>query len=263
MLCRQRITVVVPARNEARLIGRVLTTMPPFVDEVVVVDDGSEDDTAKAAQRHGDHRLQLVRHGVPLGVGAALRSGYHAAFSRGADVVAVMAGDAQMAPEDLRGVLAPVLEGRVGYAKGNRFTHPAVRHMPVLRRWGSRALSAATRVVTGLPVDDTQCGYTAMSRSAHGRVPWSRVWSGYGYPNDLLAWFALQDVGVCDVTVRPVYGDETSGLRWRHATLTIPLLLVRAGLRRLTRFLGPPRARSLRATPIGDRESAISRTWTE
>lgn len=234
MLFRQRIAVVVPARDEAAHIARVLRTMPTYVDVVVVVDDGSGDETAALAKAHGGHRLRLVRHARSRGVGAALASGYGAAFEAGADVVAVMAGDGQMDPTDLRALLAPVLVGDAGYAKGNRLGHQDLPAMPRHRRWGNRVLSALTRLATGLSVGDSQCGYTAISRAAFQRVPWRRVWPGYGYPNDLLGWLALRDVAVRDVCVRPVYGDEQSGIRLRHALLTIPLLLARIALRRAT-----------------------------
>lgn len=233
MLRDQRIAVVVPARNEARHIDRVLQTMPAYVDHVVVVDDGSTDDTGQRVRAHRDPRVTLVSHERPLGVGGALCTGYQVAFEKGAMVAAVMAGDGQMDPADLESLLMPVLAGHVGYAKGNRLAHPELACMPRARRLGNRALSWLTRAATGLHVGDSQCGYTALSHGAHAMLPWRRVWRGYGYPNDLLGWLSLYRVPVCDVQVRPVYRDEQSGIGLRHALLVIPSLLCRVLWRRV------------------------------
>ena len=102
----RRVTVVIPAHNEEKLIGQVLETMPAFVDRIVVVDDASQDRTpeilGEAGRRMGA-RLHVIRHEGNGGVGAAIISGYRAALEQGKEgsLVAVMAGDAQMDPADL------------------------------------------------------------------------------------------------------------------------------------------------------------------
>lgn len=225
-----RVAVVVPAYREERLLPRTLRGIPGFVDSIVVVDDASPDRTAEAAASVGDSRVRLVRHDENRGVGAAIATGYARALASGADVVAVMAGDAQMDPEDLPRVLEPITRGRADYVKGNRFLHPAVLDMPRLRRWGSRALSSLTRAATGLDVDDTQCGYTAISRAALERLDLGAVWPRFGYPNDLLGLLSQGAFRVAEVPVRPVYGDESSGLRPWHVAVIALVVLRRAAL---------------------------------
>jgi glycosyltransferase involved in cell wall biosynthesis len=244
LLDGRRIAVVVPAYNEAPRIAQVLLSMPAYVDDVVVVDDASRDGTAQVARLSGCRRVRVVEHDVNRGVGAALSTGYRIAFECGADVTAVMAGDGQMHPDDLEPLLRPVVHEQAEYAKGNRLRYPgAHRRMPPQRWVGNLLLSYATRAVTGLPVADSQCGYTAMSRAAHAVVPWHRVWDGYGYPNDLLGWLSQEGARVRDVVVRPVYADEISGIGMRHALVVIPWVLLRVLLRRL-RAAGRSRADS-------------------
>jgi len=233
MFLGARVAVVVPAYREERLLPKTLRTMPAFVDRVIVVDDASPDGTSRVAAEWGDSRVELARHLENRGVGAAIATGYGRALADGADVVAVMAGDAQMDPVDLPGVLGPVIAGRADYVKGNRFVHPASRDMPALRRLGSATLSALTRAATGLTVDDTQCGYTAIGRAALARLDLASLWPRFGYPNDLLGLLAQNALRVTEVPVRPVYGDEASGLRPWHVASIAGVVLRRAALGRL------------------------------
>lgn len=240
MLGQAQIAVIVPAYNEARHIAGTLRSVPAFVDHIVVVDDGSTDGTAAIAAvvADADARVQVVRHSNNRGVGAALKTGYARAFDAGAEVVAVMAGDGQMDPDDLPALLQPVLSGAADYVKGDRLSHPDARaRMPLLRFIGNHVLSALTRVCVGVRVRDSQCGYTALGRRALARVQMHELWNGYGYPNDLLGLLCAGGAPVRDIVVRPVYGNERSGIGLRHALLVIPFLLGRAWLRRVRRRL--------------------------
>ena len=228
-----RVTVVVPAFNESRLIGRALSRVPSFVDHVVVVDDGSSDDTAARARATSDPRVVVIAHEMNRGVGAAIATGYREAFLAGADIAVVMAGDAQMDPADLPALLAPVVDGDADYTKGDRLSYPRARaEMPLARFLGNHVLSALTRLATGLSVRDSQCGYTALSRHADARLCVAALWPRYGYPNDLLGRAAAAGLRVRDVTVRPVYADEASGIGLRHALFVIPWVLARVVGRR-------------------------------
>lgn len=225
-----KVAVVVPCFREACLIGRTISGIPPFVDLIVVVDDASDDRTAEVVRAAADPRVELLVHPANRGVGAAIVSGYRVALSRGCDVLAVMAGDAQMDPADLAKVVDPVARGQASYVKGNRFWHARSSDMPLTRRIAGRVLAVATRVATGLAVDDCQCGYTALARSAALRLPLSDLWPRFGYPNDLLGMLAARGLSVCEVPVRPVYADEQSGVRPWHA-LSILGLIARRYLR--------------------------------
>lgn len=107
-----RVAVVVPAYNEERLVGKVITTMPGFVDHIVVIDDGSKDGTSEAAKATEDPRLELIVHGRNTGIGGAVVTGHKRALELEADVVCIMPGDAQCDPAYLESLVAPVVEGR-------------------------------------------------------------------------------------------------------------------------------------------------------
>ena len=143
----QRVAVVVPAFDEARLVGETLRSIPPYVDRVFVVDDASRDDTAGAAVAVNDPRVAVLRHPENRGVGGAIVTGYRAALEENVDLVAVMAADNQMDPDDLEALLGALLDHHADYAKGNRFIHAAARQMPLPRRLAGKALALLTRLV--------------------------------------------------------------------------------------------------------------------
>lgn len=215
-----RIVVVVPAWNEAPRIARVLAGMPTWVDEIVVVDDASTDATSHEARSLADPRIEVIRHDGNRGVGAAIVSGYRRALATpGADTDAfvVMAGDGQMDPADLPGLVTPIARGEADYVKGNRFrTRGVIRSMPAARLLAGLVLSWATARAIGVPISDSQCGYTAIARGACARLDLSAIWPGYGYPNDLLSQLALRGLAIAESPVRAVYADEVSRLRPRH-----------------------------------------------
>ena len=143
----KRVGVVVPAYDEEALIGATLGGIPPLVDRIIVVNDGSSDGTVEEAQGTGDPRVEVVSHEQRGGVGAATVTGYRRALAEGMDVVVVMNGDNQMDPEDLPKLVAPVARGELDYAKANRLaTGQAWQLIPKTRFFGNAILSMLTKI---------------------------------------------------------------------------------------------------------------------
>ena len=227
--------VVIPAFNEEIAIAAAVTSVPRFVDHVIVVDDASRDATARRAAAHRCGRTEIIRHAANRGVGGAIVSGYRRALALRADATAIMAGDGQMDPADLPRLLDPIADDRADYVKGNRFAHPDVwRAMPAARIAGNLALSMVTRLTSGYrDLFDSQCGYTAIASSALERLDLDRVFPRYGYPNDLLARLHAVGARVQDVPVRPVYGPRwKSGIRIHTVVYPIAFVLLRSWLER-------------------------------
>jgi glycosyltransferase involved in cell wall biosynthesis len=236
------VAVVIPAFNEERAIGGAIEAVPAWVDHVIVVDDASTDATASIAAAH-PRAVDLVRHRHNRGVGAAIITGYRRVLEhpRAPAIAVVMAGDGQMDPADLPALLDPVIDRRADYAKGNRFRHPDVwRAMPPVRILGNLALSVATRLTSGYRrVFDSQCGYTAITRRALGRIELDRVFPRYGYPNDFLARLHVIGARVVDVPVRPVYGPGwKSGIRVPTVVYPVTYVLLRSWGSRLVAETG-------------------------
>ena len=227
------VAVVVPAYNEEKLIGTVLDTMPDFVDLIIVVDDASSDctsDIVTSYSRRLADRLVLVRHTHNQGVGAAIVTGYKQALLRHSDVVAVMAGDGQMDPDDLARLVAPIARGEAEYTKGNRlFRGESWRMIPHYRYLGNAVLSLWTKIASGYwHIADSQSGYTAIARLALERLDLDCIYQRYGMPNDILIKLNVANFRIRDVSVRPIYDiGEVSGIRLRKVVPTISWLLLR------------------------------------
>ena len=225
--------VIVPAYNEAKLIGRVVETMPDYIDKIIVVDDASRDSTCEVVRSYksslGD-RLILIEHEKNQGVGGAIASGYKWARDNKLEISVVMAGDAQMDPGDLPKLLDPVLNGEADYTKGNRlFSGEAWKIIPKLRYFGNAILSLLTKIASGYwHVADSQSGYTATTLEVLKTLDLDGIHKRYGVPNDLLVKLNVYGFRVKDVPITPIYGiGEESGIRINRVVFTLSFLLLK------------------------------------
>ncbi len=235
----KKVGVVVPAYNEEKLISEVIKTIPDFVDKIIVVDDVSKDRTvekvSQCQEELGD-KLILIKHEKNQGVGVALVTGYKKAIDLGMDVTAVMDGDAQMDPEELHKIVAPIVENRTDYIKGNRlFTGKAWEIIPRHRYLGNAVLSLLTKIASGYwHVADSQAGYTAISSKALKTLRLDDLYPGYGYPNHLLVKLNVGNCRVRNVPVRPIYDiGEKSGIKLYKIIPRLSWLLFKSFLWRM------------------------------
>jgi len=232
------IAVIVPAYNEEKLIGKVLKTVPTFIDHIVVVDDASSDRTGEVVKAHQqeDSRIIYLCHTKNEGVGGAIVTGYKWARDNEISISVVMAGDAQMDPKDLPKLLDPVVDGEVDYSKGNRlFTGRAWRVIPKTRYLGNAVLSFLTKIASGYwHVADSQSGYGAVSLEVLKTIDLDSIYKRYGMPNDFLVKLNVYHFRVRDVPVNPIYGiGERSGIKIYKVVFTLSSLLLKLFIWRL------------------------------
>lgn len=226
------IAVVVPCYNEELQVSKVIDTMPAFIDHIVIVDDKSPDRTVAIVEEHmqNQERIVLIKHQVNQGVGGAIASGYKWARDNDIDVAVVMAGDAQMDPDDLPAIITPVVRDETDYSKGNRLTSgEAYKNIPKVRYFGNSALTLLTKIASGYwHVTDSQTGYTAINKRALHLIDWDQMYKRYGQPNDLLVRLNVFGFRVRDVTIKPVYNvGEQSGIKVRKVVFTMSWLLLK------------------------------------
>lgn len=238
MFKNNTIAVVIPAYKEEVLIAKVITTMPAYVDHIIVVDDASPDKTREIVTGlcASMSRLILLQHDFNKGVGAAIATGYKWARDQEINVTAVMAADFQMDPDDLPRILEPVCVGECDYTKGNRlFRGESWSMIPKYRYIGNSFLSLMTKIASGYwHVADSQSGYTAISLAALKSIDLDSIYPRYGMPNDLLIKLNIASFRVRDVSIRPVYNvGEKSGIKVRKVMFTIPWVLIKGFWRRM------------------------------
>jgi glycosyltransferase involved in cell wall biosynthesis len=228
MLEGKRVAVVVPAHDEEGLIAATLQGIPAFVDRIYVIDDASNDATAEHARAVDDPRVEVITHDRNRGVGAAIVTGYKRALAERMDATAVMAGDNQMDPDELEMLTTPIVRDELDYAKANRlFTGSAWKLIPRNRYIGNAILSLFTKVASGYwHVADSQAGYTVISLRVLQLLDLDRIYTSYGFPNDILVHLNVWSARVRDFPSRPIYGvGERSGIKIRRVVPRISWLL--------------------------------------
>jgi glycosyltransferase involved in cell wall biosynthesis len=152
--------VVIPAYKEGVRLRSTLDELQPDYPNVVVVDDGSPDETGEVAREFG---VWVLRHPLNRGQGAALQTGIDFALLNGASVIVTFDADGQHDPADIPALVAPVVSGETDVALGSRFLGRTVG-MPLSRRIVLKAAILFTRVVSRIDVTDTHNGLRAFSR---------------------------------------------------------------------------------------------------
>ncbi len=242
MYREKKVSVVIPAYNEEKHIQNTIETIPEYVDKIIVVDDHSIDTTASIVQKLRNNekgKLEFIHHDMNKGVGEAIKTGYIKSLDLGIDIAAVMAGDAQMDPNELYRLLDPIVEGKAEYTKGNRLTHKEKVKMPRIRAFGNGILTFLTKIASGYwTVIDPQNGYTAISQSSLKKIDVKALYPGYGYPNDLLIKLNLNRAKIFDIEMPPRYGSEKSKIKLGRYSLRLIAILVKGFFKRIWKEYG-------------------------
>lgn len=162
---RPRVLAIVPAMNEAESLPAMLAELATVhpLEHTLVVDDGSIDETAAIARRHG---CRVVRHPFNLGYGAALLTGYHYALRNGYPNIVQLDADGQHPASLVPTLLEPVLNGTADVVVGSRYLVPGNAGSTFIRRLGARPLAFLATLWTGQKITDPTSGFQALSPSA-------------------------------------------------------------------------------------------------
>jgi glycosyltransferase involved in cell wall biosynthesis len=232
---QERIGVVIPAYQVAAHIQRVVAGIPSWVDVVIVVDDGSLDETFARASEIRDRRVRVLRHSSNRGVGATALTGFDHAVAEGCTVIVKMDGDGQMDPRLIGDLARPILEGEADFVKGNRFADSStIRQMPFGRRVGNLALSFLAKLSTGCwQVFDPTNGFFAVDADVYSQLNKAMIHDRYFFEISLLFALNLQEAVIFNVPMPASYGDETSSMSLGKVLMEFPFLLVRQSVRRI------------------------------
>ena len=197
--------ILIPAYREEQRIAAVVREVRDYCPDVIVIDDGSPDDTAKVAAEAGATVLEHVHN---QGKGAALQTGFDHARANGYDLAITLDADGQHAPSDIPAFLAAYARTHSPVLVGNRMGNVAA--MPRLRRFVNRFMSDLLSRVMGQHVPDSQCGYRLYHRSAFPEGPYDAHSQRFAAESEILLRLALAGRKIGAVTIQTIYGDEKS-----------------------------------------------------
>ncbi len=230
-----KLSVVIPAFRAEATIASVLQQIPDCVDQIIVVDDASPDQTATIVADLDDKRIVTVRHDRNLGVGGAMVSGFKKALESGAAMVAKIDADEQMDPQYLDRFVAAAECCRCDYVKANRFGHiNSLTTMPKIRFLGNIFLTLLTKFVSGYwNVFDPQNGYIVITRRMLKRLDLTKIDPGYFFENSMLIQLNIMRARIAEIYLPAKYGPATSSMDLAHISVSFPGKLLRGYLYRI------------------------------
>jgi 2-polyprenyl-3-methyl-5-hydroxy-6-metoxy-1,4-benzoquinol methylase len=214
-----RIGILIVAYNAASTLVKVLDRIPEDfrerVTEVLVSDDYSSDDTYLIGlgyqQTRTDLPITVIRQPHNLGYGGNQKAGYRWAIEQGLDIVVLLHGDGQYAPESLPDLVGPLVEGRCDAVLGSRMMVPGEARrggMPLYKYVGNRILSTVENAVVGTDLSEWHSGYRAYSVDALREIPFERNADGFSFDTQVIVQLFEAGRRVEEVPIPTYYGDE-------------------------------------------------------
>ncbi|MDD5254408.1 MAG: glycosyltransferase family 2 protein [Candidatus Nanoarchaeia archaeon] len=209
MIEGKKVIAFMPALNEDKFIGTVLEKMPKLVDKVIVVDDGSTDNTAEVAKKHN---ALVIKHEKNSGSGSCYKDGFKKSLELGADIVVLIHSDGQHDPAEIPYLIDPILKGEAEYIMGARIKDMNEK-MPFVRLVGNKSLSLLWSIATGYKLRDALTGYHAVTADALRKLNIGKFSNGYICETEVLTDMCLNKVKIKEVPVKCIYGEEISLVR--------------------------------------------------
>jgi len=217
MLLGKRIVVVMPAYHAGRTLEATWRDLPhDIVDQVVVVDDASDDDTVAVAKALG---LDVILHPHNMGYGANQKTCYREAIARGADIVVMVHPDYQYDPRLVTAMAGMVASGIYDMVLGSRILGSGALRggMPPWKYLANRMLTLFENVMLGAHLSEYHTGYRAYSRSLLDALPWQRNSDDFVFDNQILAQAIVGRYGIGEVSVPTRYFAEASSIGFRRS----------------------------------------------
>ncbi len=200
-----KLLIALPCYNEAEKITEVLRAIPLEYEgmdavRLLVVDDGSQDDTAQLAFAAG---ATVIRHKQNKGLGQAFRSAVDFAIDHGYDVMVNMDGDGQFDAKDIARLIAPIVNQEADFVTANRFLEKGkIQHMPAIKRWGNGAMSWLISRLCGQRFSDVSCGFRAYSRETLLKI---NFYGRFTYTQESFICFHFQNLTMKAVPIKVTY----------------------------------------------------------
>ena len=193
-----------PALNEEDSITHVINSLPKTLlqvgeIEVLVVDDGSSDQTAALAQKSG---ATVISHHKNLGLGIAFQTAVNYALKNKTDIMVSIDADGQFSPADIPGLIDPIIRGNVQMVTGNRFTNGMPDNMTRVKFWGNRQISKLISLISRHRFQDVSCGFRAYSREALYHL---NLFGQYSYTHEVILNLSFKGLPIMEYPVKVQY----------------------------------------------------------
>ena len=203
-LSQPSVIAAMPAYNEESYIGTMVLKTKQYVDEVIVVDDGSTDNTSEIARLAG---ANVVQHTKNKGYGAAIQSIFVEAKKRKSDILVLLDADTQHNPNDIPRLIKPISEG-FDIAIGSRKLQK--KNIPFYRRVGQKVLLHSTRALSGKKLSDTESGFRCFSKKAINVLELKE--NGMAVSAETIAEAAGKNLKVTEIPISIIYTKDSSTL---------------------------------------------------
>ena len=198
-----KVCVLIPTYNESRAIGGLVSNVIKEGHDILVVDDGSSDNTAAIAIEKG---ANVIKNKNNMGKGASLKTGFAYALQYKYDAVIVMDGDGQHKTEDIKRFIQAALTGSADLIVGNRMRR--AKSMPLIRWATNRCLSGIISRITGQHIPDTQCGFRLIKRRLLEKV--NLMTSKYETESEILIRAGKKNFKIDSLPIDSIYNGEVS-----------------------------------------------------
>jgi glycosyltransferase involved in cell wall biosynthesis len=205
---QRRLLVAIPCLNEAQTVADVIGRVPRSIEgvehvDVLVVDDGSTDETAEIARANG---VVVVSHSMNRGVGRAFQSAVDYAIEHGYDMMVNIDGDGQFDPSDIPRLAAPLCSGRADMSTASRFLDPSLTpEMPKVKLVGNRMMSWLISRLVRLRFYDVSCGFRCYTREALLRI---NIQGAFTYTQETFLDFSVKKMRIVEIPLQVRYFDD-------------------------------------------------------
>jgi len=244
MLEGKRIVVVLPAYNAAKTLQQTVAEVPrSIVDDIILTDDASIDDTISVAQSLG---LKVIEHKNNRGYGGNQKTCYEAALAANADVVVMLHPDYQYSPRLIAAMSSMVVSGHYDVVMGSRILGIGALKggMPLYKYFANRLLTFAQNILVGQKLSEYHTGYRAFSRKVLEELPLLRCSDDFVFDNQMLAQAIFKGFAIGEISCPTRYFAEASSINFRRSVIyglgvlgtSLSLWAHRVGLRRSPLF---------------------------
>ncbi len=203
MIEQKNIWIIIPAKNEAKNITKVLELTKQYAKNIIVVDDGSNDGTAAIAEQQNS---KVLKHIINLGKGAALKTGCDYAVNKGAEIIIAMDADLQHEPKEIPNFLNALEKNNADIVFGYRQLN---QKMPIVLKFGNFVINRIIYFLYGINLKDSQSGYRCFTKQAYQKMRWNAF--DYSMESEMIARAGKNKLKYIEIPIQTIYHDNYKG----------------------------------------------------